>query len=134
MEPRTACWSRERFLTSQDHLRQLLKEKDERKKKLIQTISQQKVSQSTLIKKQNKIFLISKEIQKGPVAKSYMTNGLPTWVNFCAFCHIRIRKPFLIYDFAHDLIRISLYKKILFSFLSVYLNIAQIYHHSALTA
>jgi hypothetical protein len=43
--------SRERFLTSQDHLRQLLKEKDERKKKLIQTISQQKVSQSTLIKR-----------------------------------------------------------------------------------
>jgi hypothetical protein len=47
---------RERFLTSQDHLRQLLKEKDERKKKLIQTISQQKVSQSTLTKKENKIF------------------------------------------------------------------------------
>jgi hypothetical protein len=35
---------RERFLTSQDHLRQLLKEKDERKKKLIQTINQQKVN------------------------------------------------------------------------------------------
>ena len=34
---------RERFLTSQDHLRQLLKERDERKKKLIQTINQQKV-------------------------------------------------------------------------------------------
>jgi hypothetical protein len=45
---------RERFLTSQDHLRQLLKEKDERKKKLIQTISQQKVSESTLIKKKSK--------------------------------------------------------------------------------
>jgi hypothetical protein len=45
---------RERFLTSQDHLRQLLKEKDERKKKLIQTISQQKVSQSTLKKKKSK--------------------------------------------------------------------------------
>ncbi len=27
-------------------------------------------------KKENKIFLIYKEIQKGPVAKSYMTNGL----------------------------------------------------------
>jgi hypothetical protein len=51
IKPRPACWSRERFLTSQDHLRQLLKEKDERKKKLIQTISQQKVSQSTLKKK-----------------------------------------------------------------------------------
>jgi hypothetical protein len=27
-------------------------------------------------KKENKIFLIYKEIQKGVVAKSYMTNGL----------------------------------------------------------
>jgi hypothetical protein len=27
-------------------------------------------------KKENKIFLIHKEIQKGTVAKSYMTNGL----------------------------------------------------------
>jgi hypothetical protein len=27
-------------------------------------------------KKENKIFLIDKEIQKGAVAKSYMTNGL----------------------------------------------------------
>jgi hypothetical protein len=66
---------RERFLTSQDHLRQLLKEKDERKKKLIQTISQQKVSQSTLKKREKiKFALISKEILKGSVAKSYMTN------------------------------------------------------------
>jgi hypothetical protein len=30
----------------------------------------------TLIKKENKIFLIYKEIQKGAVAKSYTTNGL----------------------------------------------------------
>jgi hypothetical protein len=30
----------------------------------------------TLIKKLNKIFLIYKEIQKGSVAKSWMTNGL----------------------------------------------------------
>jgi hypothetical protein len=27
-------------------------------------------------KKENKIFLIEKEIQKGAVAKTYMTNGL----------------------------------------------------------
>ncbi len=27
-------------------------------------------------KKENKIFLINKEIQKGAVAKSYMTNGI----------------------------------------------------------
>jgi hypothetical protein len=30
----------------------------------------------TLIKKENKIFLIFKEIQKGAVAKSYMKKGL----------------------------------------------------------
>jgi hypothetical protein len=30
----------------------------------------------TLIKKENKIFLLYKEIQSGAVAKSYMTNGL----------------------------------------------------------
>jgi hypothetical protein len=29
----------------------------------------------TLIRKENKIVLIHKEIQKGAVAKSYMTNG-----------------------------------------------------------
>ncbi len=31
---------------------------------------------STLIKKKNRIFPIYEEIQKGSVAKSYMTNGL----------------------------------------------------------
>jgi hypothetical protein len=55
---------RERFLTSQDHLRQLLKEKDERKKKLIQTISQQKVSQSTLIKKKSKFSSYLKKFRR----------------------------------------------------------------------
>jgi hypothetical protein len=30
----------------------------------------------TLIKKENQIFLIYREIQSGAVAKSYMTNGL----------------------------------------------------------
>ncbi len=30
-------------------------------------------------KKEKKIFLICKEIQKGPGAKSYMTNGLPIY-------------------------------------------------------
>jgi hypothetical protein len=55
---------RERFLTSQDHLRQLLKEKDERKKKLIQTISQQKVSQSTLIKKKIKFSSYLREFRR----------------------------------------------------------------------
>jgi hypothetical protein len=40
--------------------------------------------------KENKIFLIYKEIQNGAVAKSYMTNDL------LIYC----RKAFLIYDFA----------------------------------
>jgi hypothetical protein len=39
-------------------------------------------------KKENKIFLIYKEIQKGAVAKSYMTNGLLILLNVCAFPHI----------------------------------------------
>ncbi len=40
-------------------------------------------------KKENKIFLIYKEIQKGPGANSYMTNGLShIWGKSCAFPHI----------------------------------------------
>jgi hypothetical protein len=52
-------------------------------------------------KKENKIFLIYKEIQSGVVAKSYMTNGLPIYREI--FAHFLIyynRKPFLINDFA----------------------------------
>ncbi len=52
-------------------------------------------------KKENKIFLIYKEIQKGAVAKSYMTNGLlssymTTYLRISSY----ISKLFLIYDFA----------------------------------
>jgi hypothetical protein len=43
-------------------------------------------------KKENTIFLIYKEIQKGAVAKSYITK----YLRFSSY----IRKPFLIYDFA----------------------------------
>ncbi len=55
----------------------------------------------TLIKKENQIFLICKEIQNGAVAKSYMTNGLliqymAEYLGIASY----IRKPFLIYDFA----------------------------------
>ena len=35
--------ARERFIRSQEHLRQLLKEKDDRKKELVVSISKQKV-------------------------------------------------------------------------------------------
>ena len=35
--------ARERFIRSQEHLRQLLKEKDDRKKELVETIVKQKV-------------------------------------------------------------------------------------------
>jgi hypothetical protein len=55
--------------------------------------------------------LIKKEIKfssyiwkfRGLGAKSYMTNDLLIYgENVCAFPHIYIRKPFLIYDFAPD--------------------------------
>jgi hypothetical protein len=49
-------------------------------------------------KKENQIFVICKQIEKGAVAKSYMTNGL--LINSEIFAHVLIRKPFLIYDFA----------------------------------
>jgi hypothetical protein len=50
-------------------------------------------------KKDNKIFLIYKEIQNGAVAKSYMTNGLLIYGEIFAHSSY-IRKPFLMYDFA----------------------------------
>jgi hypothetical protein len=50
-------------------------------------------------RKENKTFLIYKEIQKGSGAKSYMTNGLPIYdkIYLCIFPYFR--KPFLKYDF-----------------------------------
>jgi hypothetical protein len=42
-------------------------------------------------KKEHQIFLIHNEIQKGSVAKSYMTNDLLNphiWLNICVFPHI----------------------------------------------
>jgi hypothetical protein len=54
--------------------------------------------QSYTDKKENEIFLISKEIQNGAVAKSYMTNGLPIYLPISSY--IRKPWPFLIYDFA----------------------------------
>jgi hypothetical protein len=52
-------------------------------------------------KKENQNFLIYKEIHKGSLAKSYMTNGL---LIYCMVKYLRIssyiRKPFLIFDFA----------------------------------
>jgi hypothetical protein len=52
-------------------------------------------------KKENKIFLIYREIQTGTVAKSNMTIGLQSsymakYLRISSY----IRKPFLIYDFA----------------------------------
>jgi hypothetical protein len=59
------------------------------------------------------MFLIYKEIQKGAVPKSCMTNGHLNMVKY-------LRKFFFIYDFATDPIWLSFYmKKISFSFLSV---------------
>ena len=48
--------------------------------------------------KKNKIFLIYKEIQKGAVAKSYMTNGYSYMTKYLRISSY-IRKPFFIYDF-----------------------------------
>jgi hypothetical protein len=54
-------------------------------------------------KKENQVFLIYKEIRNGAVAKSYMTNGLLIYGEiFAHFPIYKIRKPFLIYDFATD--------------------------------
>jgi hypothetical protein len=50
-------------------------------------------------KKENKIFLIYKDIQKGAVAKSYMTNGPLIYDQIYAHFPY-IRKPFFIYDLA----------------------------------
>jgi hypothetical protein len=53
-------------------------------------------------KKENKFFL-NKEIQKGPGAKSYLTNGLLNPHTYMSKdLRISIRKPFLICDFAPD--------------------------------
>ena len=41
--------ARERFIKSQERLRQLLKEKDDRKKELIETLAKQKVKHTTLL-------------------------------------------------------------------------------------
>jgi hypothetical protein len=45
-------------------------------------------------KKENKVFLIYKEVQKGAVAKSYTTNGLLIYDEI--FVHFLIRKPILL--------------------------------------
>jgi hypothetical protein len=50
-------------------------------------------------KKENQIFFIFKEIQKGLVAKSYMTSSY--MVKYLLISSY-IRKPFFIYDFATD--------------------------------
>jgi hypothetical protein len=52
-------------------------------------------------RKENKIFLLYKDIQNGAVEESYMTNGLliqymGKYLRISSY----IRKPFLIYDFA----------------------------------
>jgi hypothetical protein len=64
-------------------------------------VREKKVNEEYTDKKENRIFVICKEIQKGAVAKSYMTNGLliQYMVKYlCIFSYIR--KPLLIDDFA----------------------------------
>jgi hypothetical protein len=50
-------------------------------------------------KKENKIFLIYREIQSGAVAKSYMRKGF-LYMRECANISPYIRRPLVIYDFA----------------------------------
>jgi hypothetical protein len=54
---------------------------------------------SALIKKENKIFLIYKEIQSGAVAKSYMRKGFLIYEEKCANISLYMRRPLVIYDF-----------------------------------
>ncbi len=64
---------------------------------------------STLIKRENKIFLIYKEIQNGAVAKSYIRKGFlicEERANIMSY----MRRPLVIYDFATAPFRISLYR------------------------
>ncbi len=72
-------------------------------------------------KKGNKILLIYKEIQRDQV-QSHIWVTASLYVAKYLRISSYIRKPFLMYDFAPDPLWISLYiRKILFSFLSVYL-------------
>ena len=71
------------------------KETEKQKKEIMRH-----VDISTLIKKENQIFFMYKEIQNGAVAQSYMTNGLLIYGEIFAHFLLYFRKPFLIYDFA----------------------------------
>jgi hypothetical protein len=63
-------------------------------------------------KKENKIFLIYKEIQMGAVAKSYMRKCFLIYEEMCKYLVIYCkRRPAVIYDFATAPFWISLYMK-----------------------
>jgi hypothetical protein len=51
-------------------------------------------------KKENKLFLIYKEIQMGSVGKSYMRKGFLIYEEMRKY----VRRPLVIYDFATDFI------------------------------
>jgi hypothetical protein len=61
-------------------------------------------------KKENKIFLIYKEIQSGAVAKSYMRKGFLIYEEMRKYSSY-MRRPLVIYDFATAPFRISLYMR-----------------------
>jgi hypothetical protein len=50
-------------------------------------------------KKENKIFLIYKEIQMGAVGKSFMRKGFLIYEEMRKY-YLYLRRPFIIYDFA----------------------------------
>ncbi len=67
-------------------------------------------------KKENRIFLIYREIQSGTVAKSYMRKGFLIYGEMRKYFPI-MRRPLVIYDFATAPLWISLHmRKIRFSF------------------
>jgi hypothetical protein len=78
------------------------------------------LTESTLIKKEKKIYLIYKEIQSGAVAKSYMRKGF--LINISPY----MRRPLVIYDFATacSILNILMYEEILiFFFISLEVQI-----------
>jgi hypothetical protein len=63
-------------------------------------------------KKENKIFLIYREIQSGAVAKSYMRKGFLIYcMRKCANISPYMGRPLVIYDFATAPLWISLYMR-----------------------
>jgi hypothetical protein len=62
-------------------------------------------------KKENKIFLLYREIQSGAVAKSNMRKGFLIYEEMRKYFSPYMRRPLIIYDFATAPLRIFLYMR-----------------------